>query len=423
MHIHVLGVGSIGSLLALHLRQSTRHPVTLLVKRKPFAQTFRNELQHTITIEHNGTQIRADGFNVELTDPASDVMLGLLRRPDGQLRSRILLPRTATPSSAPQPSAPDGPISCLLVTTKAPSTFRAIRALAPRLSATSTILLLQNGMGVYEELCAKLFPAPSERPHFILASTTHGAWAKTPFHVVHAARGDIAFGVAPSDRVDLPLEIPRPKMTREDYDEDSYGADEQTGAPYTPWLERLAPHETLFRTVRAILSLRGLSPHWLGAGELQERIQRKLVTNSVINPLTALMGCRNGLISTNAHAKHVTKQVCREAESVFRAQAVDDLGGSNQDGEKSPMNLRDVELPFRLTAPSLESEVARVARMTAYNFSSMLQDVKKGHETEVEYMNGYLCRMGTRYGVSTPVNDMLRTLVKMRAEMPAGEEK
>ena len=294
-------------------------------------------------------------------------------------------------------------------------------------------------MGVYEELCAKLFPAPSERPHFILASTTHGARAKAPFHVVHAARGDIAFGVAPSDRVDLPLEIPRPRgytsdmlpdtKTSEEYNENNYKADEQTDTPYSPWLERLAPHDTLLRTIRALLSLRGLSPQWLGAGELQERIQRKLVTNSVINPLTALMGCRNGPISVNSHAKHITKQVCREAETVFRAQALDDLGGSSsQDGElqqdsRSRLSLKEVELPFRLTAPSLESEVARVARMTAHNFSSMLQDVRKGHETEVEYMNGYLCRMGTRYDVPTPINDMLRTLVKMKSEMPSGEEK
>lgn len=363
-------------------------------------------------------------------------MLGLLRRPDGKLRSKILLPRTASSSSAPQSSTQDGPISCLFVTTKAPSTFRAIRALAPRLSSKSTILLLQNGMGVYEELCAKIFPAPSERPHFVLASTTHGAWAKAPFHVVHAARGDLAFGVVPSDRVDLPLEIPHPQGYNSDMppdaklnEENSYGANERAETPYAPWLGRLAPHNTLFHTIRALLSLRGLTPQWLGAGELQERIQRKLVTNSVINPLTALMGCRNGPISVSPYAKHITKQVCQEAESVFRAQALDDLGGDpSRDGEREQddrprTNLQEVELPLRLTAPSLEAEVIRVARMTAHNFSSMLQDVRSGHETEVEYMNGYLCRMGTRYGVPTPINDMLRKLVKMKAEIPGGDEK
>ncbi|KAG8709088.1 2-dehydropantoate 2-reductase (Ketopantoate reductase) (KPA reductase) (KPR) [Ceratobasidium sp. 395] len=400
MHIHVLGVGSIGSLLALHLRQSTHHPITLFVKRKPFAQTFRNELQHTITIEHNGIPVRADDFSIEFTDPAADSMLGLLRRPDGQLRSKFLRPRSQSfpPASLPSPASKGDPISSLIVTTKAPSVLKALRVLAPRLSSHSTITLLQNGMGVYEELCAKLFPAPASRPHFILGTTTHGAWSKAPFHVVHAARGDLAFGIVPSTRVQLPLET---IVSKETDVEKKYG----------PWLERLTPYDSLYKTTRTLLALSGLSPQWIGAGELQERIQRKLVTNSVVNPLTALMGCRNGALASSFYAKRITQQVCDEAEQVFRAQIADDAG-----------EREEIPFPLRLTKESLEAEVVRVARLTAPNWSSMLQDVRKGHETEVEYMNGYLSRMGERYGVPTPCNDMLRMLVKMKAQMPSGEE-
>ncbi|QRV97481.1 2-dehydropantoate 2-reductase [Ceratobasidium sp. AG-Ba] len=396
MHIHVLGVGSIGSLIALHLRQSTRHPVTLFVKRQPFAQTFRNEFQHTITIEHNGIPVRATGFNIEFTDPVADKMLGLLRRPDGQLRSKVLLSRSRSSSDpTPTPTSTEDPISSLIVTTKAPSAIKALRVLAPRLSKHSTITLLQNGMGVYEELCVKLFPSPSSRPNFILATTTHGAWTKAPFHVIHAARGELAFGIAPSDRVrDLPLDIPT--------------QDPNHPMAYNKLFEQIAPHDSLYKTMRALLSLSGLTPTWLGAGQLQERIQRKLVTNSVINPLTALMGCRNGALSSSSHARKICRQVCDEAERVFRAQAV-------EDGEAG-------SFPLKLTSASLEAEVLRVAKLTAPNWSSMLQDVRKGHETEIDYMNGYLGRMGQRYKVSTPCNDMLRTLVHMKAQMPGGEE-
>ncbi|KAG9082636.1 2-dehydropantoate 2-reductase (Ketopantoate reductase) (KPA reductase) (KPR) [Ceratobasidium sp. 370] len=256
-------------------------------------------------------------------------------------------------------------------------------------------------MGVYEELCAELFPAPATRPHFILASTTHGAWAKAPFHVVHAARGELAFGVAPSGRVELPLVIPAPKR-----------ADEDVEKAYGPLLERLAPHNSLYQTIRALLALSGLSPRWLGAGELQERIQRKLVANSVINPLTALMGCRNDALVGNSYAQRINQRVCDEAEQVFRAQAADDAGEGE---EQAPF-------PPRLTKASQEAEVMKVAKMTAPNWSSMLQDVRKGHETEIEYMNWYLSRMGQRYGVPMPCNDTLRLLVKMKAQMPGGEE-
>ncbi|KAG9105407.1 2-dehydropantoate 2-reductase (Ketopantoate reductase) (KPA reductase) (KPR), partial [Ceratobasidium sp. 392] len=181
---------------------------------------------------------------------------------------------------------------------------------------------------------------------------------------------------------------------------------------YGTLLERLTPYDSLYKTIRALLALSGLSPQWIGAGELQERIQRKLVTNSVINPLTALMGCRNGALVSSSYAKRINQQVCDEAEQVFRAQVADDAG---EGGEEIPF-------PLKLTKASLEAEVMRVAKLTSPNWSSMLQDVRKGHETEVEYMNGYLSRMGQRYNVPTPCNDMLRLLVKMKAQMPGGEE-
>ncbi|MFO2549871.1 ketopantoate reductase family protein [Alicyclobacillus cycloheptanicus] len=46
--------------------------------------------------------------------------------------------------------------------------------------------------------------------------------------------------------------------------------------------------------------------------------------------------------------------------------------------------------------------------------TSMLQDVEAGRKTEVEYLAGTVCELGSKYGVATPVNrmlyDMIRTL-------------
>lgn len=430
MQIHVLGVGSIGSLLALHLRHSTTHPITLLVKRKSFAQTLRQELEQTITIERDGSLIRADGFTIELTDPAADRLLGLLRRPDGQLRSNVLRPRSAAASSpTPSPRESTGRIASLIVTTKAPSTIRALRALSPRLTPDSTITLLQNGMGTYEELCAKLFPLPETRPHFIIANTTHGAWSKRPFFTVHAGMGDLVFGVAPSTRFDLPVDFGKEnhrKLARSKNQETkSEDLELRIDADQEARLNLLKNHESLVQTVRALLSLRGLHPSWISASDLQERLQRKLVTNSIINPLTAILGCRNGTLVGNRYAHRIGRDVCAEAEKVFRAQLLEDENyPPSGEGEKyTETDLANANIPQKLTAESLEHEFVRVARLTAVNFSSMLQDVRKGNETEVDYMNGYLCRMGMKYGIPTPVNDTLRTLVKLKTVMPGGEEK
>ncbi|KAB5591332.1 2-dehydropantoate 2-reductase [Ceratobasidium theobromae] len=431
MNIHVLGVGSIGSLIAAHLRFSTSYPITLLVKRDSFAQTLTRDLEQTIVIEREGSVIRATGFSIQLTDPAAEIMRTMLRGPNGKLRANILRPRSRSPSLAiPTPNEETSPIDSLIITTKAPSTWRAVRALSSRLTPNSTITLIQNGMGVYEQLCAKVFPSSASRPHFIIASTTHGAWAKRPFYTVHAGLGDLVFGVVPSERVDLPLdleknyrEIARKQGQSGESNEPTL---EELQKEQEALLQKLTPHNSLYQTIRALLSLRGLSPSWVGAADLQERLQRKLVTNSVINPLTAIMGCRNGKLAGDPGAQRIARGVCQEAEKVFRAQLLEDenyTGSSNTNPPQyTEQDLANANLSRRLIAKSLEAEFVRVAELTAVNISSMLQDVKNGVETEVDYMNGYLIRMGVKYGIPTPVNEMLRTLVQIKTRLPGGEE-
>ncbi|KAJ2589884.1 hypothetical protein H4R99_007301, partial [Coemansia sp. RSA 1722] len=58
--------------------------------------------------------------------------------------------------------------------------------------------------------------------------------------------------------------------------------------------------------------------------------------------------------------------------------------------------------------------VTHIAQTTARNRSSMLQDVAAGRQTEVEWINGYLVRLGQQHGVPTPVNTLLYTLVKLK---------
>ena len=39
--------------------------------------------------------------------------------------------------------------------------------------------------------------------------------------------------------------------------------------------------------------------------------------------------------------------------------------------------------------------------------ASMAQDVKKGRQSEVDYMNGLICRKGLEVGIPTPFNDAI----------------
>ncbi|MGB9633999.1 MAG: ketopantoate reductase family protein, partial [Chloroflexaceae bacterium] len=64
--------------------------------------------------------------------------------------------------------------------------------------------------------------------------------------------------------------------------------------------------------------------------------------------------------------------------------------------------------------------VLEVARATAANRSSTLQDVLRGAPTEIAAINGAVAREGARVGVPTPVNALLASLIEA-LEATAGQ--
>lgn len=87
----------------------------------------------------------------------------------------------------------------------------------------------------------------------------------------------------------------------------------------------------------------------------------KLLVNTVINPLTALFGVRNGEIVQNTYINKLASALCEEACGV--------LGKSYQEEWQ---------------------RVQGVAENTRDNESSMLKDVKSGRETEIDAICGYI---------------------------------
>jgi 2-dehydropantoate 2-reductase len=67
-----------------------------------------------------------------------------------------------------------------------------------------------------------------------------------------------------------------------------------------------------------------------------------------------------------------------------------------------------VQLPY----PDPVAVAETVARRTAANRSSMLQDVRRGAPTEIDAICGAVVQAGEACGVPTPVNRTLWQLVK-----------
>jgi 2-dehydropantoate 2-reductase len=122
---------------------------------------------------------------------------------------------------------------------------------------------------------------------------------------------------------------------------------------------------------------------------IRDKVWGKVVVNSVVNPLTAILRVRNRKIGTKSLAA-VRSQIVRECINV-----------GNCEGIAFP---RDLE-------KSIEKNIARYT-----NFSSMYQDLMKGNKTEIDFLNGKIVELGRRHGIPTPVNEAVVSFIKFLEE-------
>ncbi len=114
----------------------------------------------------------------------------------------------------------------------------------------------------------------------------------------------------------------------------------------------------------------------------------KLAVNAAINPLTALLRVPNGALLESPWAREVMRRAAGEVAAVAAA--------------------RGIRLPF----DDAGAQAEQVARQTALNRSSMLQDMLRGAESEIEAINGAVMRAAESAGVDVPANRLLYALVK-----------
>jgi 2-dehydropantoate 2-reductase len=121
--------------------------------------------------------------------------------------------------------------------------------------------------------------------------------------------------------------------------------------------------------------------------DILSRIWAKLFINVGINGLSAINNCRNGELLKSASFGKDMEQLVREAMEVARRSGITIL-----------------EDPVAATL--------LVCNRTANNISSMLQDVRTQRPTEIEAINGAICRIGRHYDIATPYNDLLSNQVR-----------
>ncbi|MGM0398710.1 MAG: ketopantoate reductase family protein [Halobacteriota archaeon] len=120
----------------------------------------------------------------------------------------------------------------------------------------------------------------------------------------------------------------------------------------------------------------------------RDALWEKVLVNVAINAATALARVPNGHLVSYAAGERLVERAIEEALAVAHAD-----GRSIDDG--------------------IIGVAKTVARETAPNRSSMLQDVEAGSRTEIESLNGAIVARGVANDVDTPVNRTLADLVRL----------
>ncbi len=124
--------------------------------------------------------------------------------------------------------------------------------------------------------------------------------------------------------------------------------------------------------------------------DLRTELWSKLVVNASINPLAALAGVPNGRVVRDKRLVAVLDGVCHEAAAVAKAE------GAHVDAEQ------------------LWRRTLLVARRTAANRASMLQDLDRHRRTEIDAITGSVVQAANRHQIPVPLNQALFALVRAR---------
>jgi 2-dehydropantoate 2-reductase len=263
------------------------------------------------------------------------------------------------------PSSSDA-ISNLIITTKATRTLSALLAVRHRLRPQSTVLLTQNGMGIFptsDEINGDPKYRLRDSGTFIEAINTHGIFSNGPFSSTLAGKSDLTLS--------SPTKL----------------------------------NEASLAFTNLLTSSNVLNASLIPWQEFQIRKLEKLVVNACINPLTALFSCKNGELFTRSPIVQLMRLLLSEISQLL--QSLPEVRVI-EESEKS----EDFDIPTRFSIEELELKVLEVADKTAANTSSMLQDVRANRETEIDYITGYLLKRGRECGVDMHFNAQVYDMVE-----------
>jgi 2-dehydropantoate 2-reductase len=129
----------------------------------------------------------------------------------------------------------------------------------------------------------------------------------------------------------------------------------------------------------------------------------KVLYNCALNPLGAILGVPYGTLGNDPQTRELMRSIIEEIYQVAAARGV-------------RLGHTDADSYFKFF-------MERLVPATADHWPSMWQDLHAGRRTEIEALNGAICRYGEAAGVATPYNDAVSRLARFLEHNPKAEGK
>lgn len=129
------------------------------------------------------------------------------------------------------------------------------------------------------------------------------------------------------------------------------------------------------RVLRELLNMAPADFPFILEADYKEMLIKKLVVNSVINPLTAILKVKNGELIHNPYYFEIFNKLFEECSLV--------------------LGLKNREEYFQ--------NLLTVCEKTANNYSSMYKDLENGRPTEIDAILGYLLELSKSKNIEAPL--------------------
>jgi 2-dehydropantoate 2-reductase len=127
----------------------------------------------------------------------------------------------------------------------------------------------------------------------------------------------------------------------------------------------------------------------------------KVLYNCALNPLGTVLGVPYGEMGKNPATLELMQLIITEIYQVAQARQI-------------PLTKDTAETYFQFF-------IEKLVYPTAAHWSSMWQDLRAGRRTEIEALNGAICRYGAELGIATPYNHSLSQMVRFLQDKAMAE--